>query len=224
MGGGGGGGRRGWAAKAWIAQQTHTRGLVRSLGLLHLAIADEQKGMDKLAHVDAAQSYLQAALATRRKVLPPDHADIASTMYYLASALRMQRRFSDAERMFVDTITLLRRSVGDGHEATATALNNYAFLLKQMGQLVRARDTYREALTLHERVMGVNHPDTLTVLYNLAQVLRAQGDGTAADEVQADIVARYEAHRASTAATSPAPAPPPAPAAAAAGTGGAHVV
>ncbi len=69
----------------------------------------------------AAEPHLRAALATRTAALG-DHLDTFSTMSRLASSLRGQQRFDEAEAVLRDLIDRQRKMLGDDHSDTRRAL------------------------------------------------------------------------------------------------------
>jgi tetratricopeptide (TPR) repeat protein len=155
-----------------------------NIGLLHCELARGGKGVDALAQADTAKGYLEHALHIRAGELPADNPLLAVTRYQLASALRLGKRYGEAERLLVAAVADLRRTLGDRHPSTATALNNLGFLLKETGAFDRAEDAYAEAAATREAVLGENHADTITALHNLAECRRAGGNEAGALEVQ----------------------------------------
>lgn len=200
-----------------------TAAALSNLGLLHLSLAQRSKGLDKMNHVDIARTYLDTALATRQRTLATDNPLIAISMYQVASAARMQKRFSEGEKLLVESVAMLRRGVGSRHASTATALNNLGFLLKETGQFDRAAEAYREALKTRTALLGPSHHDTIATQHNMVELLYARGDEAGAKQLQDEIlkalnVSREEAKaaeevaasgNAGTAAGTAAPSPPP---------------
>lgn len=179
-----------------------TASALSNLGQLHLALANTSKGMDKVGNVDAARSILERALDFRRQLLggvgsgsskgttlAKEHPLIAVSMYQLASAARLQKRFAEAEKLLRDSIAMLRRTLGDMNVATAVALNNYGLLLKDMQEWARAEDAYTEALSIRKTKLGEKHPDTISAMHNLAELKRRAGDEDGALAIQNQILA-----------------------------------
>ena len=159
-----------------------------NLGLISLAAATRRTGLERVSGVDAARVLLEKALETRKAAFGPDHAQTALGMVHLASASRAARSFIQAEKLLVDAIALLRRTAGDTHPLTATALNNHGLVLKDRGLLQRAAAAYAESWALRHTALGPRHPDTIAVQHNLAECRRAAGDEEGAVALQRDIL------------------------------------
>jgi tetratricopeptide (TPR) repeat protein len=160
-----------------------------NLGLLHAALAQRASGVARLESVEAAHSLLQQALACKRAAFGAGHVQVGVALYQLATAARLQKRYSVAEGLLGEALALLRAAEApSGGLATATALNNLGLLCKERGLFEQAAGHYREALQLRLARLGQRHPDTLTAMHNLAECIRAGGDEEGAQSLQRDIL------------------------------------
>ena len=159
-----------------------------NIGLLYCAMASGAKGVEALGHADAAKSYLEHALHVREGELPAGNPLLSVTKYQLATALRLGKRYSQAETLLRTAVDELRQSVGDKHPSTGTALNNLGFLLKEMKKYAEAEQAYGEAIRIRTTALGENHQDTITAMHNLAECRRAAGNEDGAIEVQIQIL------------------------------------
>jgi tetratricopeptide (TPR) repeat protein len=174
------------------AEHGSTGQALSNLGLLHAALAQRSKGVERMEHVEASQGLLERALECRRKAFGEGHPQVGIAMYQLATAARLQKKFSTAETLLQGAVGVLRAAEGPGGLATATALNNLGLLRKEMGQFPAAMEAYREALETRTQKLGQRHPDALTSLHNLAECTRASGDEEGALKMQRDILAIME--------------------------------
>ena len=159
-----------------------------NLGLLLVALAQKSKGVERLEHVEEARGHLERALECKRKALGERHAQVGVAMYQLASALRLQKKFIEAEKLLVSSVTLLREAEQKNGPLTATATNNLGFLYKERGDFSRARACYEEALSVRQNLLGERHPDSVATKHNLAECLRASGDEEGAQRIQREIM------------------------------------
>jgi tetratricopeptide (TPR) repeat protein len=159
-----------------------------NLGALQLALARSAAGLARVPHIEAGRGYFELALSTRRAALGERHAMVGVSLYQLASAARMQRRFAEAEALLHESVALLRACGASARASTATALNNLGFLLKETREFARADAAYVEALAVRRELLGAAHPDSIATQHNLAECRRAAGDEAGAIELQKGIL------------------------------------
>ena len=177
--------------KACGLEHVSTGQAMANLGLLHLALAPGCKGMERVEHVEDGRALLERALECKRKALGERHAQVGVAMYQLASALRAQKKYGEAERLLLASIALLREVEGKGALTTSTALNNAGFLFKERGEYLKAKAFYREALDIRHAKLGEKHPDSIATRHNVAECLRASGDEEGAQQIQREILALF---------------------------------
>ena len=88
----------------------------------------------------------------------------------------MQRRhFAEAERYFLEAVSIFetRGLVDDPN--LATVLNNLGELYSTRKQYALAEPLYRRAIEINERVFGERHPRVGITLFNYAALLRGAG-------------------------------------------------
>ncbi|KAI0203080.1 P-loop containing nucleoside triphosphate hydrolase protein [Astrocystis sublimbata] len=84
-------------------------------------------------------------------------------------------KYSQAERLYRQTLELRERVLGRENPDTLASMNNLAFVLNKQGRYEQAEEMYRQTLELKDRVLGRENPSTLTSMNNLAFVLDNQG-------------------------------------------------
>ena len=105
------------------------------------------------------------------------------TLSTLASELRVQGKYDEAEPLFREALGLTRATLGNRHPDTLASINNFGMLLRVKGDLDAAEPLFREALEVSREFLGDRHPDTHTLISisNLGELLRAKGDFAAAE-------------------------------------------
>ena len=123
----------------------------------------------------AIKSYERAYLSART-ALGASNSTTVQTLTKLAAAKHEAGLLSEALADIELTVETLRRSesFGESPEA-ATALNNLASVLRDMGRLDEAEALFGQALEIDNRVLGPDHPSVSNRLNNLASVLRDRG-------------------------------------------------
>ena len=110
----------------------------------------------------------------------PRHSGAANSLGQVYFA---QGRPKDAERLYVQVLAGVRKSLGNDRSETLDAVNNLGLLYQTQGRLAEAEPLLREAMEGTIRVLGPEHPDTLIATQNLAELyfLRDKlADGAAA--------------------------------------------
>lgn len=136
--------------------------------------------------LSSARAFDEEALALRRKLLPADHPDLATSMNNLGYVLRAQGDLEVARELYEEALAIRKSTLPAEHPDIAQSLNNLAFVLREQGDLNQARVLYEDALERRKRELPADHPSIALSLNNLALVLRKQGE-------LAEATAMYEA-------------------------------
>jgi len=128
-------------------------------GVVTLCIVSAAQGGDQIATVPLEEA---AALLDR------------------AAALYGERRYSEAERLARQSVSIVRKTLGPDHPDLASSLNNLAILMKAQGDFDAAKQLYEQSLAIRRKALGSDHLDVADSLNNLANLLGAQGDYAAA--------------------------------------------
>ncbi len=94
----------------------------------------------------------------------------------MAGLYESQGRYSEAELLYKQALTIRKQQLGDNHADTATSLNNLAELYRVQGRYSEAEPLYKQALAIFKQQLGDNHADTATSLNNLALLYQSQDD------------------------------------------------
>ena len=125
---------------------------------------------------EKALEYYGKALATRERVLGPEHPDTATTYNNMALVYRAQGEYKKALEYYGKALVISERVLGTEHPSTAAMYNNMAVVYRAQGEYEKALDYYGKALAISKRVLGPEHPDTATTYNNIAGVFRTQGE------------------------------------------------
>ena len=141
-------------------------------------------------HEEAAR-LTREALEIFRKILPPDHPAIATTLQNLAQILHSQGDLTAAQASYREVLALRRTKYGDRNPLVAVTMNNLGAVLqdesrqgngeKDKAKLDEALALHRQALDIRRAVFGDQHPAVANSLCNLGEALRLAGDLPAAE-------------------------------------------
>jgi serine/threonine protein kinase len=128
-----------------------------------------------LSRFDQAEPVLRAALDLRRRELPPNHPDIATSLNQLASLLQERRELVESERLFREALAIRKASLPPDHLDVAQSMNNLGDLLRDAGKTEEVQSLYEQALAIRRAKLAPNHKDVAQSLNNLAAVYQSQG-------------------------------------------------
>ncbi|MFH1107767.1 MAG: tetratricopeptide repeat protein [Planctomycetota bacterium] len=143
----------------------------------------------KLGLYDVAQGLLESALAIRRRELPNEHSDVATSINNLALVLQDKGDYREAERLHQEDLNIKRRRFGEEAPETLESLGNLAMLQSRMGNYDAAERTLRHVLALQRRRLGTKHPDVAITLNNLGAVLDTEGHYEEAEQLYREALA-----------------------------------
>jgi tetratricopeptide (TPR) repeat protein len=100
--------------------------------------------------------------------------EFALSLNNLARLYYFQGRYNDAEPLFLQSLDIRKRQLGNDHPDVATTLNNLAQLYESQGRYNDAKPLYLQSLDIRKRQLGNDHPDVAQSLNNLAQLYFSQ--------------------------------------------------
>jgi serine/threonine-protein kinase len=101
---------------------------------------------------------LEVSLALKRKVLPPDHPDIAISLISMADSQEELGDFAAALRWTEQGLDLYRRAYGAGSPLLGHPLSNRGELLNRLGRNEEAERDLRESVERWSGWLGPAHP------------------------------------------------------------------
>ena len=148
------------------------------------AILEDKDGLDTLkimgriaeyefenSNWEKAVSMNRNILVQKQKLMSPDHPGVGITECALGNALRKTKAFEEAEAFFLKGIANLQNNYPEGHELVATAKNDFAGLLKDMGKFDEAKREYMESIGMYIQLFGEDHPRVVMSENNYAVFL-----------------------------------------------------
>jgi serine/threonine protein kinase len=114
-----------------------------NLGQYYFMVGSKERNQDLKQR---AATILEAVLAVRRRVLPPDHVDTLHTAHNLATMLILLNRLDEAEPLLKETLAGRRKSVGAGDVDTLRTAINYVQLLDRRGKRAEGIAMCKESL------------------------------------------------------------------------------
>ena len=101
--------------------------------------------------------------------------ELAISLARIANLYFDQGRYSEAEPLYLRSLSICEQRLGADHPDTAGSLNNLASLYKSQGRYSEAEPLYLRSLLISERQLGADHPYTADRLNNLASLYKSQG-------------------------------------------------
>ncbi|PZO42331.1 MAG: hypothetical protein DCF19_06980 [Pseudanabaena frigida] len=100
---------------------------------------------------------------------------LALYLSYLGLLYNLQGKYSEAELLFLRSLSICERQLGADHPHVAACLNNLAGLYKSQGKYSEAKPLYVRSLSICERQLEADHPNVAASLNNLAGLYELQG-------------------------------------------------
>jgi tetratricopeptide (TPR) repeat protein len=98
-------------------------------------------------------------------------------------AFRMQRKYAQAEPLYVDVLEIQLRLLGENHPDTLRNMNYMALLYVSQGKYAEAKPILTKVLEIRRRVLGPQHSESLDGMVTLGEVHLMQRDFVRAETV-----------------------------------------
>ena len=162
-------------------QRPESEGLAQSLN--DLGVLRREQG-----DFAGAERTLVEALAIRRRLLGPNHADTAETLDDLSGVYRRQGNSQRAEPLIREALEIRRKVLGNGNAKTATSMNDLGLVLWESGDLANAAALFHQSLSIYRKI-GPDDANSAGVINNLALVTEDLGDGPGAIALFREVLA-----------------------------------
>lgn len=131
----------------------------------------------------ARKDYARAepVLRLHAESCPQGTIEQATTLLSLGQVCLVQRRFAEAETLFVRSLGILLQTAGEEDLATTVCMNNLGTLYHILGDDARAEPLLRQVVEIRRRVLGETHPRYLHSLQDLAEFHRSRNDAAQAE-------------------------------------------
>ena len=135
------------------------------------------EGYEKLGLLERAEPLAREALATRRGLFGPTHADVAASLNQLGWVLRERGSLYEAEALLREAVAIGREVFPpEGDPRLARALNDLGVVRDTRGAYAEAVELYRESIDMRRRLLGDDHLGVAIASSNLAAALYHAGD------------------------------------------------
>jgi tetratricopeptide (TPR) repeat protein len=124
--------------------------------------------------VDGAAIAAAKALDAASAALGADNLRVASMQNNLAALYRQQKRYAEAEPLYLRAIAIREKALGPEHPDVALTLNNLAALHDAQDHFEQAEQLYRRALAIRDKSLGPDHLDTAASANSLGELYLAQ--------------------------------------------------
>ena len=122
----------------------------------------------------------EEALAILRKILPPEHPDIALCLTGLGRVQAELRNYAGARKDLEEALLICRKALPPDHPLTAQVLNSLGIVHWNLRDYARARQRHEEALAIRRKSLPSDHPDIAASLAGLGNVQSALREYAAA--------------------------------------------
>lgn len=147
------------------------------VAIARTAKAYPDKGLTDPTCWPRCKELLPHALAVRDEAHEAriETVELAELLDGAANYLLGRGSFSDAEPLFLETISIARRHLGKEHGKVGEWLNNLGNLYLNSARYKEAAARYREAISIGIKTLGRDAPGVATRVNNLAKVLMRLG-------------------------------------------------
>ncbi|MGI9625340.1 MAG: tetratricopeptide repeat protein, partial [Longimicrobiales bacterium] len=145
---------------------------------------------------DAAIEAGEMGLAARLREGDEDNTGLATNLMNLGWALDNKGEWERADSMYMATLEMRRRILGDEHPHVAVVLNNLASMRQKEGRLAESRELHMESLALRRKIFGNDHADVAASLNNLGIVSYFESNYEEAEIAFVEALRVFRLHRA----------------------------
>ena len=121
----------------------------------------------ELREYAAAKQSHEYALAIRRKSLPADHPDIATSLDNLGLVQSALREYAAAKQSHEQALAIHRKSLPPDHPLIAHSLDNLGLVQSALREYAAAKQSHEQALAIHRKALPPNPLDIAFSLLNL---------------------------------------------------------
>jgi tetratricopeptide (TPR) repeat protein len=147
--------------------------VLNNLAALHQVRGDYRQAE---AQSQRSVSILEDILETKRALVAELDADSVTvlkqihqqSLTHLATALRSQARFGEAERLYRSALAIAEDTFGPQHPEAASSLNNLGVLYRYWGRYDEAEPLYQRARSIVEQAVEADPLQLSSIFYNLA--------------------------------------------------------
>ncbi|KAI5460636.1 hypothetical protein BGZ63DRAFT_425133 [Mariannaea sp. PMI_226] len=141
---------------------------------------------------DTAGQMLHMALQTREKVLGREDMATLASMSLLATVMKDQGQWKEAEMLLVQVIEAHKMKVEVDHPGMLASIINLTSIYRNQGRWEEAEKLQVQVLETFKSKLGPDHPDILSNMANLASTYWKQGRWEEAEKLQVQVLETFK--------------------------------
>jgi tetratricopeptide (TPR) repeat protein len=146
------------AINQWGENSGKLATLYSQLGNLYAERIKSGKAADREQELTLAEQYFNQAIVLQTEFQQQDA--VANSLNNLALLYKSQGRYNDAEPLYLQSLDIRKRQLGNYHPDVATSLNNLALLYESQENYLEAENLAQQALVIYQQKLGNEHPST----------------------------------------------------------------
>ena len=137
-----------------------------------------------------ASDLYTEALAIQRRVLKPDHPELATTLSNMGSLYQRQNQTELAIPLLEEALEIRTKVFPDDHPTLLTSRNMMAVAYGNLGRMDEAIVLARKVLAARQKKLG-NHSHVAGSFNTLGHLLKSKGDLQEAEQAMRSAIAMY---------------------------------
>lgn len=125
-----------------------------------------------------ALAAFQERLAANEQTFGPDHPQVASSLFDLASHYLVVGRYDEAERLYKRCLAIREKARGVGHPEVGQTLFQLAVLYFELGRYQESEALLNRSLAIFEASLDPDHPSVAAAVDGLAALYAQLGRDT----------------------------------------------
>jgi CHAT domain-containing protein/Tfp pilus assembly protein PilF len=145
-----------------------------------------------MGDVSNALSLCKRSLAIKEKALPPDHPDVATSLFALAALYNDLGNYAQALQMGKRSLQIREKAFGNEHQDVAASLAILSKIYVNQGDYSRALEASSRAFSYWEKHFQVDPYLAVTCLNDMASIGQALGNYDSSLRLYQGVLALYE--------------------------------
>ncbi|MFM6266868.1 MAG: tetratricopeptide repeat protein, partial [Dolichospermum sp.] len=143
------------AINQWGENSSKLGTIYNQLGNLYTNRIKSGKATDRIQELTLAEEYLKQAIVLQTEFQQQEN--LATSLNNLAGLYRSQGRYNEAESLYLQSLDICKRQLGDDHLDVATSLNNQggSNSLNGLGNAYNSLGQYQTAIDFHQQSLKI---------------------------------------------------------------------
>ena len=131
---------------------------------------------ERQGEYEEAIAYFEKSLNIDKKILPPNHLNLAASYYQIASVYDDKKEYSKALSYYEKALEIEQQSLPLNHPSLAKSYNNIGVVYKNMNEYSKALSYYEKALEIKQQSLPSNHPSLASSYGNIGNVYSSMSE------------------------------------------------